>query len=88
MIEHCVSFFQKENVRKSYQIYVTDALKLIVDNTSHIGTASGVVDYGARLKKRWFDIIEPQPVKEDANNTMTCKEIADEIWDRIGGERK
>ena len=91
MIEHCISFFQKENREKAYRIYVTDALKAIAENTTHVLTANGMEDYGIRLNHRWIDLVEtpkeePQEKKNEQSN-LSCQEIANGIWERaMGGE--
>ena len=36
VIEHCINEFNKKQIEKSYQIYVTDALQAIAENTTHL----------------------------------------------------
>ena len=55
-----------------YRIYVTDALRLVAENTARY--ASG--DY---IKARYADIIEPK--KQD---NRTCEEITADIVARCG----
>lgn len=56
----------------AYRIYVTDALRLVAENTARY--ASG--DY---IKARYADIIEPK--KQD---NRTCEEITADIVARCG----
>ena len=63
----------KEKARNdAYRIYVTDALRLVAENTARY--ASG--DY---IKARYADIIEPK--KQD---NRTCEEITADIVARCG----
>lgn len=68
----------KERIlNKAYRVYVTDALKLIAENTAKF---SG----GGYLKTRYYDVINPQP-----EETRTPEEIISGIKTklaRIGGE--
>ena len=64
---------------KSYQIYVTDTLKAIAENTAR------TVKNGATMTKRWIDVIEPpKPIKED---NRSCEEIVSGIWARAFNKR-
>lgn len=87
MIDHCVSAFRKEQEEKSYRIYVTDCLKAIAENTTHLVGLDGVVEYGAKISERWIDLIEPKAKKIDQNETMTCEEIVTGIWKRMKKRR-
>lgn len=79
IIEHCISEYKKLQHQKSYQIYVTETLRAIVENTSKIGKG------GFTMKKRWIDIIEPpKPIKED---NRSCEEIVGDIWVRAFSKR-
>lgn len=73
--------------KRSWEIYVTDALMAIADNTTHLVGVSGVVDYGRTIQKRWFDIInEPSAEKkEEPEDNRPSEEIAADIWSRIKG---
>ena len=70
VIDNYISYFQKRQKEKAYQIYVTDALKLIAENTSKI---SG----GSYLSKRYIDVIEPHIEKR------TAKEVIGTIKDKL-----
>jgi hypothetical protein len=86
VIEHCISTLKLNREKKILEIYVTDALKAIVENTTHLVGRTGVVDYGVKLKERYFELIneteEPQKVEED---TRDASEVATDIWSRIRG---
>ena len=54
VIDHCISAFLEEEEKKSYCIYVTDALRAYIN-------ASGRVT----LNERWADLIKPRKPIED-----------------------
>lgn len=88
-MEHCISTLnfrlKQEFERKSFEVYVTDALMGISENTTHIGLMSGVVDVGRTMTKRWLDMLEPQEEVEQPEDPRPCEEIAADIWDRMRG---
>ena len=85
MIDHCIAALNAELEEKYYRVYVTDALKAIVDNSArYLIPGVGEVDCGTHLTVRWQDMITPQEEVED--DPRTCQEIATGIWDRIRGE--
>ena len=51
VIEHCISFFQKENREKSYQYYVTDLLWGIARKQ------------GLDVSERFRDLVEPKKIE-------------------------
>ena len=56
---------------EAYRIYVTDALRIVAENTARYG--------GNYIKARYADIIEPK--KQD---NRTCEEITADIVARCG----
>ena len=79
IIEHCAAEINRSHHEKSYQIYVTDTLKAIAENTAR------TVKNGATMTKRWIDVIEPpKPIKED---NRSCEEIVGDIWARAFSKR-
>ena len=58
VIDHCMSFFQRENLRKSYQYYVTDLL---------MGIARA---QGLNVSTRFKDIVDPVVVDDDPNEII------------------
>lgn len=70
MIEHCISAFSKSQEEKAYRVYVTDALKVISENT-----VDG--EHRSTMAKRWIELID---VKTDTpEDTERAKEKADNI---------
>lgn len=89
VIEHCVSMLKEESQEKLFRAYVTDALMVISENTTHYVGASDMFDYGRSLNSRWLDLAEPdkkdqkkepEKLKED---TRTAEEFAKDIWNRM-----
>jgi hypothetical protein len=80
-----VSTLKSNNEKKAYQVYVTDALMAIAENTTHLVGAQGVVDYGRTITQRWIDVINPAPVVEQPEDNRPSEDIAADIWDRIRG---
>lgn len=83
MIDYCVSAFSKRQEDKAYRIYVTDCLKAIAENGTHLVGASGVVDYGSKMNMRFYDIITPDPEDkhEEVEDTRTTEEIVNSVWE-------
>ena len=73
VIEHYISYFHKIQKEKVYQIYITDTLRLITENTAKfVG--------GSYIKMRYADMIEP--VKKE---TRTPEEIIENIRNKLRG---
>ena len=71
VIDHCISCFHKEQVAKAHDIYVTDTLRLITENTAkQVG--------GSYIKERFADILDPP--KEE---TRTAQEVIDNIKTKL-----
>lgn len=85
MIEHCISTLKLNREKKLYQVYVTDALMAIADNTTHLVGHSGVVDYGRTIKERWIDLMETSTKPEPPEDNRPSEQIASDIWERIRG---
>lgn len=72
-MRYVLAQYRREQEDKAYRIYVTDALRLISENTaSSVG--------GKYITARFADVIAP-PKKED---NRTCEEITAEIIARCG----
>jgi hypothetical protein len=68
IISHCVAFIKKEQEEQIFRLYITDALKILTENTAKMYG-------GASLTKRYADIIDmSKPVE-----TRTQEEIIDHI---------
>lgn len=77
-----MSAFLKKQEDKLYRVYVTDCLKAISENTTHLVGANGVVDYGSKMNARWYDLAFPlkEVEEEKQEDTRTCEEIVDSVW--------
>ncbi len=97
VIDHCIAAFSRKNKTEAketiYRAYVTDALKVVAENTSHyLLPGKGAVDYGSAMTKRWIELANPEllnskpkkPKAEDDNRP--CEIIAIDMWKRIRGE--
>lgn len=71
VIEHYIAFFKKEQQEKAYTVYVTDALRIITENTAK---ASG----GRYLQARYAELIEP--IKEEKR---TADEVITDLKDKL-----
>ena len=76
-----MSAFLKKQEEKAYRVYITDCLKAISENGTHLVGMNGVVDYGSKMNARWYDLVYPekQP-EEEKEDTRTCEEIVDSVW--------
>jgi len=70
VIDHCVSYSQDKRDRKILELYITDALKIITENT-----AKSVE--GTYLTVRYSDIVNP-------TKDPTQEEIIDGIRAKLG----
>lgn len=72
-MRYVLAQYRREQEDKAYRIYVTDALRLVSENTaSSVG--------GKYITARFADVIAP-PKEED---NRTCEEITAEIIARCG----
>lgn len=63
MIEHCISAFSLTQKELAYRIYITDALKVLSENTSRqFG--------GSCLNSRWYDIINTKEEKRSSDEII------------------
>ena len=86
VIETCISLFQKEKENRAYQIYVTECLRIITENTAK--TAALMVGNGDEeiryITASFEDMLNPKPRDE-----RTAEEIISDIktkLQKIGGE--
>ena len=75
IIQHCVAFLKNKAVYKAYQICVTDALKVIAENTAH---ANG----GLTLNMRFADVISDEQPEE-----RTEEEIINNLKEKLRGNK-
>ncbi len=71
VIEHYIAFFKKEQHEKAYRNYVTDALKILTENTAK---ANG----GKYLQLRYAELFEP--TKEE---TRSAEEVIENIKEKL-----
>ena len=72
-MRYVLAQYRREQEDKAYRIYVTDALRLISENTaSSVG--------GKYITARFADVIAPPKEEDD----RTCEEITAEIIARCG----
>lgn len=69
----------------AYRIYETDGLQIIGENTTHISSINGVVDYGRAMTMRWYDIINPTENIQETEETRSVSDITADIWNKIKG---
>ena len=67
-----MSRYKREQEEKAYRVYVTDALRLTVENTAKYAG-------GSYIKSRYIDVIEPKKV-----DNRTGDEIVADIIKRAG----
>ena len=83
MIDHCVAALSAQTEEKIFRTYVTDAIKALVENSTHyLIPGYGVADYGITLTSRWADgpaERAPEPPADD----RSCAEIAAGVWERM-----
>ena len=72
VIEHYIAFFKKEQHEKAYKCYVTDALRLITENTAR------AINGGRYLQARYIEYIEP--IKEE---TRTKEEVITSLKEKL-----
>lgn len=83
VIDHCVARLKQIAEHEAYQVYVTDALKAIADNTGRL------VKEGFTMSKRFADFISdsPEGEVEPADAEKKGQEIKDhmkELLERLG----
>ena len=71
VIDNYISYFNKIQRQKIYQMYVTDTLRLIAENSAKING-------GSYIKARYIDLIEP--AKEEKR---TAEEIIDGMKEKL-----
>lgn len=59
IIDHCITKIKKESEQTALRVYITDALKAVVENTAKIG--------GVTMRRRYADIINNVPDDEETN---------------------
>lgn len=76
---------RKEMENLTFCVYVTEALKVLTENTTHVAVPGiGMADYGASITKSWSSMLEP-PKPEPPKDDRPCGEIVRDMWTRIRG---
>lgn len=70
--QHVLQAYQQEQKEFAYRVYVSDALKIITENTAKYAG-------GSHLTKRWVDIVTEKP-----EDTRTGAEIARDVIKAAG----
>lgn len=73
VVDHCIAAFLEKQKQKLYQIYVTDSLKLISENTANFGG-------GQSPERRYADIIESI---ENPKPEVTAEEVIYDIRSKL-----
>lgn len=71
VIEHYIAYFKKKQEEKTYKMYITDALRLIAENSAKMAG-------GSYIQARYVDLVEPK--KEE---TRTANEIILDLKDKL-----
>ena len=86
VIDYCISTINKKRNKEleeiQFKAYVTDALMIIAENTTHFVGAQEMFDYGKTLKTRWVELMEyvKPPEDELEKDTRTAEEFAADVW--------
>lgn len=75
VIDCCINNYNNAQRKEAYDIYVTDSLRIIAENTAKFAG-------GSYLKMRYADIIEPE--NEVVEDDRSAQEIVDDIVSRAG----
>lgn len=76
MIEHCISALSQFNKEKSYQLYITECLRMITENTARFGG-------GSYMQLKYSELIEPKP-----QDNRTADEIIQGIKTKVNNLNK
>lgn len=76
MIQHCVAFLKNRAYSRAYQMYITDALKVIAENTAHFVTGGQV------LNIRYADIVSEEKPEE-----RTEEDIISNLKEKLRGNK-
>ena len=74
VVEHCISTFHQKQREMMYRVYVTDALKDLIE--VQVARGGGNIKY-----RRFYDFIKEKPEKEQAEEQP--EETAEDIIARI-----
>ena len=75
VIDHYMAFCRNKTYQKAYQVYITDGLKALTENT-------GALSHGVELTKRFIDIVEKPKQKKVVKK---AKDIIAGLKKKLGG---
>lgn len=75
MLDCCINNYNNAQKKEAYDIYVTDVLRIISENTAKFAG-------GNYVKMRYIDVITPKPKKIE--DDRTAEEIVNDIATRAG----
>ena len=55
VVDHAAAFFRERQKKEVFCVYVTDALKVMTENTARFAG-------GSTINARYYDIIHPKPM--------------------------
>lgn len=85
VIDHVLSELKAQTEKRALNIYITDALKALVNNVAQEGLKDRSY---TQLTMRWLDMIEPQKQTKPIEDNRSCKEITANIWNNIRRGRR
>lgn len=92
VIDYCVAALNKKRKAEieeaRYKAYVTDALMIIAENTTHYMGASDMFDYGKTLRSRWIELMSEPKEEPKEEDTRTPEELAADIWQKMKKKKK
>ena len=73
-----IQLYQRE---ETYRIYLTDAVKILSENTTHHIGISGAADIGTQLSERYYDVVNPvlNSIKEDKKQEQEEPQSAEQF---------
>ena len=95
VIDYCISTINKKRNKEleeiQFKAYVTDALMIIAENTTHFVGAKEMFDYGKSIKSRWVELmkyIKPEEEKSLEDDTRTAEEFAADVFRNMKKKKK
>jgi len=78
IIDHCYNYLKVQSEETALKVYMTDAIKAVVENTGRL-SKEGVV-----MRKRFADIINDVPDEEEnENNNKRAHSIKERIKSKL-----
>lgn len=77
---YCIQYLKQKDEKKLFEIYVTDALKIIADNTAKMGHG------GMAIKERYIDMLNSR--KAPKKPVESADSIVNRIKSKLGAMGK